>query len=110
AKKGVGVHKFTSTLPFQGNVKLSDAVVLQVQTSEPGLFLRGIAYDVYTSAGWLESERKSDSLENSGLDKTLASADEAKKHARKPVSVDVWVEIMNGVLFTVGEPLTASIP
>lgn len=110
AKKGVGVHKFTASLPFQGSVKLSDAVVLQARTTETGTFLRAVAYDQYTHAGWRTTDRRTEPLESVGLDKALLNADEAKKQYRRPITVDIQVELMSNVLFTLGEPLTASIP
>lgn len=110
AKKGVGVHKFTGTLPFQGNVKLSSAVVVQAQTSDSADFLRAVAYDQYTHSGWRVSDRHTEPLEKVGLDKGLKNTEEAKKQYRRPVTVEITTELVNNVLLSVGEPLTASIP
>jgi len=58
SKKPVNVHRFDSTLPFQGRISLNSSPVMEVRSEEPG-YVRGQVYEVYTPTGWKTSGLRS---------------------------------------------------
>jgi hypothetical protein len=56
AQRSFPLHTFGDALPFRGSISLGDQVIFQVSSDFPG-YWRGRSYDIYTSKGWLASNR-----------------------------------------------------
>ena len=113
AKKEAPLHNLGPTLPLQGKVVLSDRVVAEVdfqdQTND-GSNLVAARYDEYTPAGWKRGWREAGTIGPSGVqlgDTAPVNKDPYKD--RKEVTADVVVDTPNGVMLTLGQPLTSSI-
>ena len=63
-KKGLLVHRFEETLPFQGDIQLSDTQVLEVITAQLDQppYLRADVYEIYTPRGWQQLDKETVSL------------------------------------------------
>lgn len=113
AKREVPLHSFGATLPLQGKVTLSDRVVAEVDfqdQSNEGRNLVAAHYDEYTPAGWKRGAREPGDIGPSGVKVgDAAPVDKDVYHDRKDVTTDVIVDTPNGVMLTLGQPLSASI-
>src|SRR3990172_12388958 len=98
SKRGGVVHKFGSTLPLQGAIKLGGGEVMSVIATEPG-FLRAHTYDTYTAQGWKISSANQITSGTWPALKALQSPDEARREVRRPVSIQVTTSGRTNVIF-----------
>jgi transglutaminase-like putative cysteine protease len=115
-KKIVPVHDYTAVLPFQGSIELSDRELLSVTVGDPfiegPIVLRGAVYDDYASGGWKAGPREEVDLAE-GLSLTSVDALGRLGPRGRLVPLTVTVEaksVVGTVLFTPGEPVSASVP
>jgi len=107
SKKPVSVHRFGSTLPFQGSVTLSGERVMTVEAEmeEPG-YLRAQSYEIYTPYGWKAGAREQRDLEAGSA---AGGADELSPGRRSAV-VEIEVSSHGEIIFNLGQPLSADVP
>ncbi len=111
SKQDRHMHNFGDTLPLRGRVELdSDEVLMSVVAQEP-LYLRAAVYDEYTAQGWRISDASTQPLPGTSVEAASFGSLETRAQIRKPVAVDVTVErsVSSRRLFTVGDPLAASV-
>jgi transglutaminase-like putative cysteine protease len=108
SKKPVNVHRFESTLPFQGRVSLGESAVMQVQSEEGG-FLRAQVYEVYTPMGWKTGERSREPRPKLPAEVTTAEV-LSRGDQRRPATVEVTVDAVKNAVLTLGEPVVADVP
>jgi len=115
-KRVVPVHNFTGVLPFQGSIDLGDRELLTVRVNDPGVSgeirLRGAVYDEYGGGGWKAGPRTSVDLPayiEQSLEADIASG--ATKGQVIPLTITVdRNSVVGTVLFSPGEPVSASTP
>ncbi|TMB64651.1 MAG: transglutaminase domain-containing protein [Chloroflexi bacterium] len=115
-KRVIPVHNFTGVLPFQGSIELGDRELLTVRVNDPGVSgeirLRGAVYDEYGGGGWKAGARTSVDLPayiEDSLKADIASG--ATKGQVIPLTVTVdRNSVVGSVLFSPGEPISASTP
>lgn len=90
SKRDRGIHDFPDALPLQGDVVLTDDVLLKVTASEP-TYLRLATFDTYTPTGWKASRLDTAAVPQTDLNVARGGTDESRTQFRKPVSVDVEV-------------------
>ena len=111
SKQDRHLHSFGDTLPVLGRISLdSDEVLMRVVAPEP-LYLRGAVYDEYTAQGWQISDAATQPLAGTSVEAASFGTLETRAQARRPVAVDVTVErsVSSRRLFTVGDPIAASV-
>lgn len=108
SKKPLNVHQFGSTLPFQGKITLGRSPVMDVQSEEGG-FLRAQVYEVYTPMGWKTGERSREPQVDRPAEVTQAEV-LSRGDPRRPATVEVTVDAVRNVIFTLGEPLAVDAP
>lgn len=108
SKKPMSVHQFGSTLPFLGKVTLGRGPVMDVQSEEEG-FLRAQVYEVYTPMGWMTGERRREPQPDRPAEVTMAEV-LFRGDPRRPATVEVTVDAVRNVIFTLGEPLAVDVP
>ena len=108
SKKPVGVHRFDAVLPLQGAISLGTERLMLVEAAEP-IYLRGAAYDEYTSNGWRQTagERPMPSL---SLEAASLGTPQSRLQMRAPVQASVHVDsaISRNRLFVFGDPIASS--
>ena len=115
-KRVVPVHNFTGVLPFQGSIDLGDRELLTVRVNDPGVSgeirLRGAVYDEYSGGGWKAGARTPVDLPayiEESLKADIASG--ATKGQVIPLTITVdRNSVVGTVLFSPGEPVSASTP
>lgn len=107
SKKPVSVHRFGSTLPFQGSVTLSGdrVMTVEVELDELG-YLRAQSYEIYTPYGWKAGARQQRDIEAGG---TAGGADELSP-GRRPVPAEIEASSHRDIIFNLGQPLSADVP
>ena len=108
SRKPVNVHRFGSTLPFQGKITLGRSPVMEVRSEEGG-FLRAQVYEVYTPMGWKTGERRQDAGVDDPGEVTAADV-LAHGDQRRAATVEVTVDAVRNAIFTLGEPLAVDVP
>lgn len=111
SKQDRHLHSFGDTLPIRGKVSLdSDEILMRVVAPEP-LYLRAAVYDEYTAQGWQVSDASTRPLPGTSIQAASFGSLETRAQIRRPVAVDIEVErsVSSRRLFTVGEPLAASV-
>lgn len=105
SQKGANFHSFADTLPIQSNVKLGNQVVLQVNSSAPGL-VRGTSYDTYTGTGWKATSRTAEDVNG----KELAADQTATGYDARNVTI-LKVTVVDGfnTILTAGTPLGTNV-
>ena len=108
SKSGGGIHSFGDGFALLGDISPGDSIVARVESREPGL-LRGAAYDVYTTRGWLqrgigESRVPADG-ESLGAGDGEAPAEAPAYQERREVTVGVSAARSPRAYFTLGQPL-----
>lgn len=105
SQKGANLHNFADTLPIQSNVKLGNQVILQVNSSTPGL-VRGTSYDTYTGTGWKATGRTAADVNG----KELAADQNATGYNARNVTI-LKVTVVDGfdTILTAGTPLGTNI-
>jgi transglutaminase-like putative cysteine protease len=115
-KRVVPVHNFTNVLPFQGSVDLGDRELLTVRVNDLAVSgeirLRGAVYDEYSGGGWKAGKRTPVDLPayiEESLKANIASG--ATKGQVIPLTITVdRNSVVGTVLFSPGEPVSASTP
>jgi transglutaminase-like putative cysteine protease len=103
------IHSFGETMPFHGDVELSDELIMEVvarlQEDQPA-FLRAKAYDVYSESGWTLSD---DSL-NIRLDSDEITSTNEDVDLRRLIDILVQSSGQTGeTLVTQGQPWSADL-
>jgi transglutaminase-like putative cysteine protease len=111
AKKPIAIHNLQDALAFQGKITLTGKQAVQLNvalTPDMAAFLRAQSFDQYSAAGWTVNVNSNVPLaprENSGVEAPQVA------DARKDVTINVKIEGgNNGVLFSLGQPVTADRP
>lgn len=111
AKKPITIHNLKDMLPFQGKITLTgrQAVTVNVNlTPDMAAFLRAQSFDQYGASGWtvnVDGNVPLASREMSGVESPQVP------DARKDVTINVKIEGgNNGVLFSLGQPVSADRP
>ena len=115
-KRVVPVHNFTGVLPFQGSIDLGNRELMTVRVNDPAVSgeirLRGAVYDEYGGGGWKAGARTSVDLPayiEDSVKEELTSG--AIKGQVIPLTITVdRNSVVGSVLFSPGEPLSASTP
>ncbi|MEX1255141.1 MAG: transglutaminase domain-containing protein [Dehalococcoidia bacterium] len=102
--ENVRIHSFGETMPFHGDIDLSDALIMEVvarlKEDQPA-FLRAKAYDVYGPSGWtLSDEGLNIRLERSEI--TDTNADVSLRELRSVLIQSAGRT--GGILLTQGQP------
>jgi transglutaminase-like putative cysteine protease len=121
SKKPVSVHRFGSTLPFQGSVTLSGERVMTaevigpapadggppgpVEVEGPG-YLRAQSYEIYTPYGWKLGSREERDVEAGGP----AGGEGELSPRRGAAVVEIEVSAHRDIIFSLGQPLSADVP
>lgn len=90
SKRDRGIHDFPDALPLQGDVVLTDTVLLKVTASEPA-YLRLATFDTYSATGWRASHLETTAVPKTDLEVARGGTDESRTQFRKPVSIEVQV-------------------
>ena len=108
SKTAVGVHRFDAVLPLQGAISLGTERLMLVEAAAP-LYLRGAAYDEYTSSGWRQTATEHPLPEVKVETASLGTA-QSRLQQRAPVQAAIHVDsaISRNRLFVFGDPLASS--
>ena len=101
-----GDLSYGATLGFGGAIQRTGEVLFKVEVpgaSEGRGRWRAIAYDVYTSQGWLSGEQESDPASN------LEGAEKPVYQSRQDVTQTIELLVRSDLLVASGQPLGASI-
>jgi len=116
AKKPINVHNIKDALPFQGRITLNgkDAVQIDVElTPDMAQFLREQSFDEYTSNGWKVNVNgvPLPAGEQTIADEVVSPNGEPFPGTRQDVTINITIKGDNDDhLFSVGQPLEASVP
>jgi len=98
---------FGNALSFKGPIERTGKILFKVEVPRvsvgPGRW-RAIAYDVYTSQGWLSGEQVSAPASK------LETGEKAGFQSRQEVTQTIELLVRSDLLFAAGQPLRASLP
>ena len=108
SKTAVGVHRFDAVLPLQGAISLGSNRLMLVEAPAP-LYLRGAAYDEYTSSGWRQTATEHP-LPDVKIEAASLGTVQGRQQQRAPVVATIHVDsaISRNRLFVFGDPLASS--
>jgi transglutaminase-like putative cysteine protease len=115
-KRVVPVHNFTGVLPFQGSIDLGNRELMTVRVNDPNVAgdirLRGAVYDEYSGGGWKAGDRKPVDLP-AYIEESLKAEINSGAVKGQVIPLTITVDrnsVVGTVLFSPGEPLSASTP
>lgn len=98
---------YGNALPFSGPIKRTGDILFKVEVPLASVSQgrwRAIAYDVYTSQGWLSGEQASVPASK------LEAGNKASYQSRQEVTQTIELLVRSDLLFAAGQPLGASLP
>lgn len=106
------IHSFGAVQPFKSSIKLREMPVADVRVSASGGFLRGAAYDVYTSDGWLMGNHSDVSVGEIPAGDIVRQILEENSDGleREVVQAEITVLAYRPVLLSPGLPISADVP
>ena len=115
-KRVVPVHNFTGVLPFQGSIDLGNRQLMTVRVNDLGVSgeirLRGAVYDEYSGGGWKAGGRTPVDLP-AYIEESLKADINSGAVKGQVIQLTITVDrnsVVGSVLFSPGEPLSASRP
>jgi transglutaminase-like putative cysteine protease len=108
SKQPLEAHTFGSVLPLKGSIRLDSDPLFEVK-SDDALYLRGAAYDQYSSNGWRQTDTNERQLPPTTVEAAGFGTQETRSEFRRPATVEIQVTdpVAKDRLFAFGEPMAS---